>query len=75
VLLRRLAVLGVIAVAMTVLGVMTIGLAETVKYGVIGLAAAGVLLLLMRVIGGRSAATPATPPAKSSKPGQGPPAK
>ncbi len=60
--LNRLIVMAVLAGVMTVLGIMTMGLAETIKFGVIGLAAAGGLMLLLRVMGG-----PSAPPSASGK--------
>jgi hypothetical protein len=57
--LNRLVVLVVLAGGMTILGIMTMGLAETIKFGVIGLAAAGGLMLLLRLAGGSSSAPPA----------------
>jgi hypothetical protein len=71
--LNRLVVVLVLAGGMTILGIMTMGLAETVRFGVIGLAAAGGLMLLLRLAGGSQASKPPSgqagkPPKSQGKP-------
>ncbi len=54
--LVRIITVGVIAIVTTVIGVMTIGLVETVRFGLIGLAAAGLLMGLIWLSGRNSSA-------------------
>jgi hypothetical protein len=54
--LTRIVTIGVVAIVTTAIGVMTIGLAETVRFGLIGLAAAGLLLGLIWLSGRNSSA-------------------
>lgn len=67
--LARLITVGAIAIVITIAGVMTIGLAETVRYGLFGLAAAGLLMGFLW-LSGRNARRQA-----ASGDGQAPPAK
>jgi hypothetical protein len=66
--LVRIITVGVVAVVITTIGVMTIGLAETVRFGLIGLGAAGLLLGFLWLSGRNSGQNPpggSKPPATS----------
>ena len=56
--INRMVTVAIGAIGMTLLGVVTIGLAETVKFGLIGLAAA-VLMLGLFWLAGRSSGSAA----------------
>lgn len=71
----RIITVGAVAIIVTVIGVMTIGLAETIRFGLIGLGAAGLLLGVMWLSSRNSSAQ--QPPAgggaaPAAKPKSGP---